>query len=138
MPPWLTNPYLSSFKYRLRMPTETTTHHCQRCGHQWTVTSHYESSEYSPANQSSFFSSNCEKCFYSDEFGKLEPAEVAKLDNHIFANEILQGIQFLKTSLSVGLHEALLIFHLRYSTLRKTTPEAFLLSEEAYWNGFYS
>lgn len=69
---------------------------------------------------------------------KLIKADADRIDQFIFENFILNGIRDYTKLLKIDLKSALDVYHWRYAVLRKEHPEKFLLSENDYWNGFYS
>jgi hypothetical protein len=81
----------------------------------------------------------CSKCAARARLTFVGAASLARLDAHIVAQEIVQGIVLLRsTTAAVSLPEALELFGVRYEELRAARDADFACSAEEYWNGFYS
>lgn len=96
---------------------------CERCGATWAAL---------------VAGTLCLDCKADDLLGKLDNEALQKLDELIFARDILGGIKHACGQLRISLSLGLEVFTRRYDILRDIAPKQFQLPSEKYWRGFVS
>lgn len=96
---------------------------CERCAATWAAVA---------------YEALCSDCKADDLLGMLDNEVLQKLDELIFARDILGGIKHAKVLLVISLGQALEVFTRRYDILREIAPEHFQISRKVYWRGFIS
>jgi hypothetical protein len=60
------------------------------------------------------------------------------IDQGILRREILKTLMAIRAAKSIGLKQAIDIYHERYRKLRENRPDEFVCDDQTYWEGVYS